>query len=146
MFLRSSLPVLAALVLAAAPAAAQERLGPPTGSVRIQQVQVAFIGSGEAGEGTLRFGRRSYPITVGGLGVGAIGASRMTATGKVYGLRRASDFAGAYVQLREGWALGDQGRGSVWLRNSKGVTMKLNARRQGLQLSLGADGVLIGFK
>ena len=70
MLFRSSLPVLAALFLATAPAAAQERLGPPTGSVRIQQVQVAFIGSGEAGEGTLRLGRRSYPITVGGLGIG----------------------------------------------------------------------------
>ena len=39
-----------------------------------------------------------------------------------------------------------QGEGSVWLRNSNGVTMKLNTRRQGLQLALGADGILIGFK
>jgi hypothetical protein len=146
MFFRSSLPALAALFLATAPAPAQERLGPPTGSVRIEQVQAGFIGSGEVGGGTLRYGRRAYPITVGGIGLGTIGASKMTATGTVYGLRRVSDFPGAYVQLREGWALGPQGRGSVWLRNDKGVTMKLNARRQGLQLSLGADGVLIGFK
>ena len=27
-----------------------------------------------------------------------------------------------------------------------GVTMKLNTRRKGLQLSLGADGVVIAFK
>ena len=50
------------------------------------------------------------------------------------------------MQLKEGWAVGDQGRGTVWLRNDKGVTLRLNARRQGLQLSLGADGVLIGFR
>lgn len=138
---------LAAALLLAAPASAQQRsLGPATGSVRIEQVQVAFIGSGQAGGGTLRFGGRSYGITVGGLGIGGIGASRLTATGTVYGLNRLEDFAGAYVQLREGWALGDQGKGRLWLRNDKGVTLRLATRRQGLQLSLGADGVLIGFK
>ncbi len=67
-------------------------------------------------------------------------------SGTVYGLRERSDFAGAYLQLKEGWAVGSQGRGYVWLRNDKGVTLRLAARRQGLQLSLGADGVLIGFK
>jgi hypothetical protein len=50
------------------------------------------------------------------------------------------------VQIRTGWALGDQGRGSLWLQNGNGVRIKLKTRRQGLQLSLGADGVLIGFK
>ena len=78
-----------------------------------------------------------------GLGVGGIGASRLTASGTVYGLNRAGDFSGAYVQLQEGWALGEQGRGTLWLRNSKGVTLRLVARRQGLQWSLGANGVLI---
>src|SRR6478735_3336990 len=104
--------VFLAIASAAAPAAAQQRtLGPSTGSVRIQQVQVAFIGSGEVGGGTLKFGGRSYGITVGGVG---FGASRMTASGTVYGLHRLQDFTGAYVQLRESWALGAQGKGSVW--------------------------------
>jgi len=141
------LGVVAALVLAAAPATAQtQQLGPQTGSVRIEQIQVAFIGSGEIGGGTLNFRGRSYGITVGGLGFGGVGVSKLTARGRVYGLKRAEDFAGAYVQLREGWALGRQGRGSLWLRNTKGVTMNLDTRRRGLQLTLGADGVLIGFK
>ncbi len=138
---------LAAFLMVAAPAAAQQRsLGPSTGTVRIEQVQAGFIASGEAGGGTLRYRGHSYPITVGGLGLGSIGASRTVASGTVYGLQRTSDFAGAYVQLKEGWAIGDQGRGRIWLRNDKGVTLRLNARRQGLQLSLGADGVLIGFR
>lgn len=143
---RSSTFVAALLALGAAPALAQGSLGPPTGTVRIQQVQVAFIGSGAAGGGKLTYRGRSYGITVGGLGLGGIGASRLTANGTVYGLTRREDFAGAYAQIREGWAVGDAGRGRLWLRNSKGVTMRLAARRQGLQLSLGADGVLIGFK
>lgn len=145
--LRFSAFVAALLALTAVPALAQgSGLGPPTGTVRIQQVQVAFIGSGAAGGGKLTYRGRSYGITVGGLGFGGIGASRLTASGTVYGLTRLEDFAGAYAQIREGWAIGDAGRGRLWLRNAKGVTMKLTTRRQGLQLSLGADGVLIGFK
>jgi hypothetical protein len=129
------------------PASAQQpQLGPPTGKVSIRQVQVAFIGSGAAGGGTLTYRGKSYGITVGGVGVGGIGASRLTANGTVYGLTRREDFAGAYVQLREGWAFGEQGRGRLWLRNTNGVTLRLATRRQGLQLSLGADGVLIGWK
>ncbi len=138
---------LAAVMMLATPALAQQRnLGPSTGTVRLEQVQAGFIAGGEAGGGTLRYRGRAYPITVGGLGVGTIGASKTTASGTVYGLHRVSDFAGAYVQLKEGWAVGDAGRGTVWLRNDKGVTLRLATRRQGLQLSLGADGVLIGFR
>ena len=139
--------MLAATLMLAGPVNAQQsNLGPATGKVRIQQVQVAFIGSGQVGGGTLTFRGRNYGLTVGGLGFGGIGASRLTANGTVYGLTRREDFAGAYVQLREGWALGDQGSGTLWLRNTNGVIMKLATRRKGLQLSLGADGVLIGFK
>lgn len=145
-FKASAVALVASLTLAMPTLAQQRSLGRATGSVQIEQVQAGFIGTGEAGGGTLRYRGRSYPITVGGLGVGGIGASRVISSGTVYGLRRASDFAGAYVQLNQGWAVGDQGRGRVWLRNDKGVTLRLATRRQGLQLSLGANGVLIGFK
>ena len=138
---------LAACFLVTGFALAQERpQGPPSGSVTIRQVQVAFIGSGAVGGGTLKYGGRGYPITVGGLGVGGVGVSELKASGVVYGLRQREDFAGAYVQLRRGWALGDQGRGILWLQNNKGVTISLKTQRRGLALSLGADGVIIGFK
>lgn len=147
MTIRQITTTAAAVLMLASPAVAQQRsLGPSTGTVRIEQVQAGFIASGEAGGGTLRYQGRSYPITVGGLGIGSIGASRSVATGTVYGLRRVSDFAGPYVQLKEGWAVGAAGRGTTWLRNDKGVTLRLATRRQGLQLQLGADGVLIGFR
>jgi hypothetical protein len=121
-------------------------LGPSTGTVSIRQVQVAFIGSGAIGGGTLTYRGRKYPITVGGLGIGGIGASRLDARGTVYGLKRLEDFSGAYVQLRQGWAVGDQGGGRLWLSNGKGVTLRLATRRRGLQLTMGADGVVIEFK
>jgi hypothetical protein len=138
---------LAACLLASGFALAQERpQGAPSATVSFEQIQVAYIGSGSAGQGTLKFGGKAYPITVGGLGVGGLGVSTLKASGAVYGLKQREDFAGAYVQLRKGWALGDQGKGTLWLQNDKGVTMKLKVQRRGLQLSLGADGVIIGFK
>ncbi len=144
---RRTMISLAACFLATAPALAQEQpKGPPSASVAIEQIQVAFIGSGAAGGGNLNYHGESYPITVGGLGIGGIGASKLTASGSVYGLQRREDFAGAYVQIRKGWALGDHGKGTLWLRNRNGVTMRLNTQRKGLQLSLGADGVVIAFK
>lgn len=126
--------------------AEDQPVGSPSATVEIQQIQIAFIGSGALGGGKLHYQGKSYPITIGGLGVGGFGASQLTASGSVYGLTKREDFAGAYVEVRSGWALAEQGKGTMWLRNSKGVTMKLNTQRQGLQLALGADGVVIGFK
>ncbi len=147
MVVKWGIAFLATYLLVVTPALAQERpKGRPAASVTIHQVQVSFIGSGALGGGTLKYAGLSYPINVGGLGIGGIGASRLTASGTVYGLSRREDFAGAYVQIRSGWALGDQGKGTLWLHNDKGVTMRLLTQRQGVQLSLGADGVIIGFK
>ena len=115
----------------------------PSGSVNIHQVQVAFIGSGAVGGGTLYYRGRSYPFKLGGLGIGGIGVSTLDATGGVYNLRRLQDFEGVYGQARIGWAVGEQGKGDMWLQNANGVYLRLKARRQGLALSLGADGMVV---
>ena len=112
----------------------------PSGSVNIHQVQVAFIGSGAVGGGTLYFRGRSYPFKLGGLG---IGVSTLDATGTVYNLRRLQDFEGVYGQAQVGWAVGEQGKGEMWLQNGNGVYLRLKARREGLALSLGADGMIV---
>lgn len=85
----------------------------------------------------------AIPSRVGGLG---IDVSKLTAACSVYGLHNLDDLAGVYAQVRAGWALGDHGKGRLWLQNAKGVTLRLAARRRGLQLALGAAGVVIGFK
>jgi hypothetical protein len=61
-----------AIVLAVAGAGAADDLK-KSGSIRIEQVQIAFIGSGNLGGGALQFGGKSYDFTVGGLGIGGIG-------------------------------------------------------------------------
>lgn len=114
-----------------------------SGSVEINQVQVAFIFSGNVGGGTLSFEGKAYKFTLGGLGVGGIGASSINARGTVYNMKRLADFPGAYGQVRWGWAAGDQSGGKLWLQNPPGVVMELEAERQGLMLSLGADAIYV---
>ena len=58
----------------------------PDGTVDMEQVQAAFIGSAGGGSGTLFFRGASYPFAIGGLGVGGIGASTINAEGEVYKL------------------------------------------------------------
>jgi hypothetical protein len=117
-----------------------------SGTVKIEQVQVAFIGSGNLGGGTLRFQNRDYRFTVGGLGIGGFGISKITATGDVYNLKDIRNFPGAYAQGRYGLAVGNASTGELWLKNSNGVVLSLKASRQGLALSLGADAVYIDFE
>jgi hypothetical protein len=116
---------------------------PRSGYVRMTQVQAAYIESGNAGSGVLYYQGGSYPFSVGGLGVGGIGVSKIEAKGDVYGLQRLGDFAGAYAQGRYGFALGTASAGDLWLQNGNGVVMHLVAKRQGLMLSLGGDAVVI---
>ncbi len=136
--------IMAIAVGTASQAGAQISPSPqPSGRVSIEQVQMAFIGSAAVGGGKLYFRGRSYPFTINGLGVGGIGASRLEASGQVYQLARARDLEGVYGQVRVGWALANQGDGRLWLQNDKGVVLRLNAKRQGLMLALGADAVRI---
>jgi hypothetical protein len=61
---------------------------PPSGSVVMHQVQAAYIASGSGGGGDLYYQGRDYPFTVGGVGIGGIGASTIEARGDVYNLTR----------------------------------------------------------
>jgi hypothetical protein len=89
------------------------------------------------------FQGQSYPFKLGGLGIGGIGILTIDADGWVYNLRRPADFNGVYGQLRSGWSIGQHGSGEMWLKNANGVILRLRARRQGLSLSLGADGMVV---
>ena len=116
-----------------------------SGTVAIDQVQIAFIFSGNVGGGKLNYGGKIYPFSIGGLGVGGFGASTIKATGVVYNLKRLSDFDGAYGQARAGIAVGELSKGSLWLENPQGVYLKLNAKRKGIILAVGLDAIYIKF-
>ncbi len=149
--------VLAGLALAGLLAlvgcTASVQLGPqtvagltPSGTVNMDQVQVAYIGSAGGGSGTLYYQGAAYPFSIGGLGVGGIGASTISAEGEVYKLGNLANFPGTYGQARYGFAVGTLSGGDLWMQNEKGVIMHLKAKRTGLMLSLGGDAVIISMQ
>jgi len=114
-----------------------------SGKIYIKQVQIAFIGSGNLGGGTLDYKGKKYRFTVGGLGIGGFGYSEMEANGEVYDLKKVEDFAGAYAQGRYGVVAGSSDTGELWLQNDQGVSLHLKTHREGLALSLGAVALYI---
>jgi hypothetical protein len=134
--------LLAAVALAPAAGLAQEDRT-PSGTVEIDQTQFALLFSGAFGGGTLHYQGRSYGFTIGGLGIGGIGIATLHATGDVYDLHDVADFGGVYGQAGASYALGKESAGSLWLENPKGVHLHLQTQREGIILSVGADGVIV---
>ena len=140
---RSSLAMVAVLVLLGAvtslPVSAQE----PAGTVMIDEYQLAYIFNGNVGGGKLYFQGNVYDFKIGGVGIGGIGASHIMATGEVYNLNDVSQFPGPYVQGSMGITITDEGKGHLWLQNKNGVVLRLRTSQQGLGLTTGADGIVI---
>jgi hypothetical protein len=117
----------------------------PDATIDMQEVQVAYLASGGGGTGAIFYQGQSYPFNIGGLGVGGIGASTISAAGEVYKLPSLAQFPGAYAQARYGFAIGTMSGGDLWLQNENGVILHLRAKREGLMLSLGGDAIVISM-
>jgi len=85
------IPILALSLLSAC--STSVKVGPgavagltPDATIEMHQVQVAYLASGGGGNGTLFYRGHAYPFTIGGLGIGGIGASTISASGQVYKL------------------------------------------------------------
>jgi hypothetical protein len=150
---RALLSIVPAAMMLLAGCQSSVKVGPeavagltPDATVNMDEVQVAYIGSGGGGSGTIFYHGGSYPFTIAGLGVGGIGASTISARGEVYKMSSLSQFPGAYASARYGFALGTASGGDLWLQNEAGVIMHLKAKREGLMLSLGGDAIVISMK
>src|SRR5262245_44555365 len=144
--------IVSACVLSLAACTGNVKLGPeavagktPDGTVDMQEVQAAYIGSGAAGTGVLAFRGKEHKFQVGGVGIGGIGLSTVDAAGEVYNLRDLAQFPGTYGQARYGFAIGTSSAGDLWMQNETGVILHLKAKRTGLILSLGGDAVVISM-
>lgn len=115
----------------------------PSGTIEIDQTQMALLISGSLGGGVLHYQGKSYEFKVGGLGIGGVGIAEIKAKGEVYSLDDLADFPGLYGQVQTGYAVGKDSAGNLWLQNPKGVALRLDTERDGLMLTAGADGVLI---
>jgi hypothetical protein len=118
----------------------------PDATVDMDEVQVAYIGSGGGGTGTLNYQGQPYQFSIAGLGVGGFGASTINARGEVYKLQNLASFPGTYGQARYGFAIGTASGGDLWMQNESGVIMHLKAKREGLMLSLGGDAMVISMQ
>jgi len=117
-----------------------------TGTVYVEIAKAGFIVGVGGGRGTLVFQGRRYPLSVGGLSIGAtIGASKADLVGRAYNLRRASDIAGTYTAVGVGAAAGG-GASSIRLQNARGVVLDLRGRNIGLELNANVSGIEIGLR
>jgi hypothetical protein len=133
--------LLAALMLFAVTVPSQAE----TGRVRLQITKAGFIIGVGGGTGTLTFHGRSYPLSVGGLSVGTLGAASADLVGRAHNLRRPQDIAGTYTAVGAGAAIGG-GAAAARLQNSNGVVLELRGRQVGLQVSLNLSGMTIAMR
>ena len=117
---------------------------PPPAFVELQR---SSIGAGIGiswGHGTLSFEGNSYAFSVKGLSVGDIGAAKIVAEGAVQNMDRLADFAGTFVAVEAGATAG-KGASSLTMMNEHGVSISLASQREGLGLTLGAQGFRIAL-
>jgi hypothetical protein len=97
------------------------------------------------GHGKLTYQDTPHTFTISGLSIVDVGAANISATGYVYNLKKLSDFAGNYVEVTAGATIA--GGGSVaYLKNERGVVIKVEATTVGLRFNLSADGVNVKLK
>lgn len=75
-----------------------------------------------------------------------MGISSVQARGTVYDLSSIERFPGTYISARTRAVVGRKSFGKMWLKNESGVFIELVAKRKGLMLTTGADGVVITMR
>ena len=135
--------VIAAVMLVAGnPVLADDET--PSGKIVIDETQVMVLIGGSMGGGTLLLGDNSHSFKTGGLKLGGVGVQKVHITGDVYHLEKLKDFPGNYVELEASAAI-IKGKGGLWLKNKKGVTLNLKSNNEGLMLSLSAGSLQISM-
>ena len=127
----------AALVVALTVANASAMAG--TGSVRLRFVSAGFIIGLGGGEGRLTFHGHTYPLRIGGVSIGTIGASGGTLVGRALNLHHASDIVGTFTAVGAGVAIAG-GAQVLRMRNSNGVVLELKGMQAGFAANLGVSG------
>ena len=117
----------------------------PSATVTIESTSVALGIGVQWGHGTLTFQGKEYKFSVNGLSVIDLGVSSISATGKVYNLKKLSDFSGTYSAAEAGIAVG-AGVGASTMRNQNGVDMTLTSTKTGIKFKLAPEGLKIELK
>ncbi len=99
------------------------------------------------GHGEVTAFGKTRKFRLNGMGAGAGGGAKISATGTVYNLKEIGLFAGVYSEASIGAVAGKEGATTAtWLRNTNGVILELHGKTTGLAVTGGANGVLIQFE
>jgi hypothetical protein len=119
----------------------------PSGTIIIDETQVMWMVGGDIGGGTLEFQGQSHKFKMDGLKLGGFGVHKVKLDGDVWDLKDVADFSGVYAAAEAGVTLGDAGKGDFWLKNDKGVSLRLKSPdSKGIALDLGVEGIDIRLK
>ena len=120
--------------------------GKPSAKIQFDVYKAGFIVGVSGGSGTLTYKGKEYPISIGGVSLGAtIGVSKAEFVGDVFDLSSAGDIEGIYSGAKAGIALAG-GEKVAELKNSKDVVLKVSGKQMGLELTLDLSGMQISLK
>jgi hypothetical protein len=112
----------------------------PDATLKLEEGQFAIGIGWNWGRGVLTYKGKEYPFKVSGLSVVDVGISEAKAEGKVYNLKKLSDFSGIYVAGAAEATMG-AGAGATAMKNDKGVVIHLFPKTSGVNLKLAGEGV-----
>src|SRR5580700_3559342 len=142
LFLMVTVSGVAAADGASSPAVADGAI--PSGYVWFSGGSIA-IGIGYTwGHGTLYYSKdqQQYKFKLSGVSIADVGGAGINAEGEVYNLHNPADLAGSYSAVTAGITV-IEGGSLAYLKNDKGVVIKLHSQTGGLRFNLSANGVKI---
>jgi hypothetical protein len=117
----------------------------PDATLTLESKSVAAGVGFSWGEGKLQYKGHTYKLSVDGLTVGSVGASKVTATGEVYRLNKLADFDGRYAAV-VGEATVGGGAGGLIMTNQNDVEIHMTSTTQGVKLTAGMSGVKLSIE
>jgi hypothetical protein len=142
---------LIAVVLTSGFASADGTSTPPIADGSIPSAYVWLSGGSVAvgigytwGHGTLYNSKdqKQYKFKLSGVSIADVGGAGIAAEGEVYNLSTPSDLSGDYKALSAGVTI-IEGGSIAYLKNDKGVVIKLHSQTGGLRFNLSANGMRI---
>src|SRR5882762_9941067 len=151
--MHKSILSLFAIVLVSGAAAAADGTSspPPVADGAIPSAYVWLSGGSVAigigytwGHGTLYYSKdqKQYKFKLSGVSVADVGGAGITAEGEVYNLAAPADLSGNYSAVTAGVTV-IEGGSVAYLKNQKGVVIKLHSQTGGLRFNLSANGTHI---
>src|SRR5580698_6666 len=116
----------------------------PSGYVWLSGGVVA-VGIGYSwGHGTLYNSKdqKEYKFKISGVSVADVGGAGIAAEGEVYNLTSPADLGGDYSAVTAGVTI-IEGGSIAYLKNSKGVVIKLHSQTGGVRFNLSANGMRV---